>query len=193
MMLGFGGINYTVWFYMSWMPGYLETERHVSIANTGWMATLPFFCGAIGMMASGMIADRLIRRGIPPIRSHKILLVVGLTTSALCTLLVVRAASAMGATLAIGMALFFIYIAGNSGWGLVQSMAPPHLVGSVGSIQNFGSFICASFAPVIAGWLLDHTHSFRLSLASCSVVAILGALSYLLVVKDPIPMPGANG
>jgi MFS transporter, ACS family, L-galactonate transporter len=56
----------------------------------------------------------------------------------------------------------------------------------VATIQNFGSFVCASFAPVITGWLLDRTHSFHLTLVICSMVSILGALSYLLIVKDPI-------
>jgi cyanate permease len=85
------------------------------------------------------------------------------------------------------MALFFTYLAGNSGWGLVQSIAPSGIVASVGTIQNFGSFVCASFAPVLTGWLLDRTHSFHLTLVICSMVSILGALSYLLIVKDPIP------
>ena len=191
MMLGFGGINYTVWFYMSWMPGYLEAERHVSVAATGEIAVVPFLCGAFGMVVSGIIADRLIRSGIAPIKSHKILLVVGLTCSAMCSLLVIHAPGPLSAALAIGMALFFIYIGGNSGWGLVQSMAPPPLVGSVSSIQNFGSFVCASFAPILAGWLLDRTHSFYLSMASCSLVAVSGALSYIFIVKDSIRMPAA--
>ena len=54
------------------------------------------------------------------------------------------------------------------------------------TIQNFGSFVCASFAPVLTGWLLDRTHSFRITLGICSMVSILGAISYLLFVKKPI-------
>ena len=186
MMLGFGGINYTVWLYMSWMPNYLEAEHHVSVAKTGMIAVIPFSCGAVGMLLSGIIADLLVRNGIPPIRSHRTLLVIGMTCSAACTLLVPYVPGATGAAFAIGMALFFNYLAGNSGWGLVQSIAPRGIVGSVATIQNFGSFVCASFAPVITGWLLDRTHSFHLTLVICSMVSILGALSYLLIVKDPI-------
>jgi sugar phosphate permease len=186
MMLGFGGINYTVWLYMSWMPNYLEAEHHVSIAKTGMIAVIPFSCGAVGMLLSGITADLLVRNGIPPIRSHRTLLVIGMTCSAACTLLVQYVPGATGAAFAIGMALFFTYLAGNSGWGLVQSIAPRGIVGSVAAIQNFGSFVCASFAPVITGWLLDRTHSFHLTLVICSIVSILGALSYLLIVKDPI-------
>jgi len=186
MMLGFGGVNYTAWLYMSWMPNYLEAAHHISIAATGAIAIIPFFCGGVGMFTSGVIADFLVRRGVPPIHAHRRILVTGMTCSALSTLLVPHIPGALGAACGIGMALFFIYVAGVSGWGLVQSMAPAAIVASVGTIQNFGSFVCASFAPIITGWLLDRTHSFDLTLDLCSLVTLLGALSYLFIVKDPI-------
>jgi MFS family permease len=192
MMLGFGGINYTVWLYMSWMPNYLESERHASVAATGIIGVIPFAFGAVGMLLSGIIADFFVRRGTPPIRTHKTLLVTGMTCSAICTLLVSYIPGAVGAAIGIGTALFFIYLAGNSGWGLVQSMAPARVVGSVAAIQNFGSFVCASFAPVITGWLLDRTHSFRLALVICSLVSLLGALSYIFIVKNPIVVDGVK-
>ena len=84
------------------------------------------------------------------------------------------------------MALFFTYVAGNSGWCLVQVIAPANIVGSVATIQNFGSFICASFAPILTGWLLDRTHSFHLALVICAVVSLLGAFSYFFFVRQPM-------
>jgi MFS family permease len=168
------------------MPNYLEADRHLSVAATGTMAIIPFFWGGVGMFVSGLIADSFIRHGVPPIKSHRAILVTGMTCSAISTLLVPHIPGAMGAACGIGMALFFTYLAGNSGWCLVQAIAPSGVVASVGAIQNFGSFVCASFAPVVTGWLLDQTHSFQLPLVICSMVSILGALSYLLIVKHPI-------
>src|SRR5258708_32990577 len=133
------------------------------------------------MVVSSIIGDLLVSNGIPPIRSHRTLLVIGMTCSAACTLLVQYVPGATGAGFGIGMALFFTYLAGNSGWGLVQSIAPSGIVGSVATIQNFGSFVCASFAPILTGWLLDRTHSFHLTLVICAAVSLLGALSYLLI------------
>ena len=185
MMLGFGGINYTVWLYMSWMPNYLEAERHSSVAATGTIAIIPFLFGAAGMFLSGVIADFLIRRGVPPIKSHRALVATGMTCSAISTLLVPYIPGAVGAACGIGMALFFTYLAGNACWCLVHVIAPRGVVGSVAAIQNFGSFVCASFAPVITGWLFDRTHSFHIPLVICALVSILGALSYVLLVKQP--------
>jgi len=138
------------------------------------------------MLLSGFIADFLVRHGVRPIRAHKSLLVTGMTCSGLSTLLVPYIHGATAAACGIGMALFFIYLAGNSGWGLVQSIAPAGIVASVGTIQNFGSFVFASMAPILTGWLLDRTHSFHLTLTICCLVTISCALSYVFIVKDPI-------
>jgi MFS-type transporter involved in bile tolerance (Atg22 family) len=106
--------------------------------------------------------------------------------SALSTLGVAYAPTATGAVAFVSAAIFFIYFAGNAGWGLAQALAPLHMVASVSAIQNFGSFICASLAPIITGALLDYTHSFRIALMICSLATTLGALSYWFIVKDRI-------
>jgi sugar phosphate permease len=186
MMLGFGGVNYTTWLYLSWLPGYLQAARHLTIARTGWVAVIPYLFATIGSVVSGAAVNRLIRRGYAPIVACKILIVGGMFCSALSTLGVAHAATATGAVACVSIALFFIYFAGNSGWGLAQAMAPAHMVASVSAIQNFGSFVCASLAPIITGWLLDHTHSFNIALMICSLATTLGALPYWFIVKDRI-------
>jgi cyanate permease len=186
MMLGFGGINYTTWLYLSWLPGYLQAERHLTIARTGWVATIPYLFGTIGSLISGGAANRLIRRGVDPIRANKVLIVSAMFCSALSTLGVAYAPTAAGAVVCVSVAIFFIYFGGNCGWGVVQAMAPAYMVASVSAIQNFGSFVCASLAPIITGWLLDYTHSFHIALMICSLATSLGALSYWFIVKDRI-------
>ena len=186
MMLGFGGVNYTTWLYLSWLPGYLQAARHLTIARTGWVTIIPYLFGTIGSVVSGGAVNGLIRRGYAPMVACKVLIVGGMFCSALSTLGVGYAPTATGAVACVSIALFFIYFAGNSGWGLAQAMAPAHMVASVSAIQNFGSFVCASLAPIITGWLLDHTHSFNIALMICSLATTLGGLSYWFVVKDRI-------
>jgi len=186
MMLGFSGVNYTAWLYLAWLPGYLEAAHHLSLAKTGWMAAIPFLMGSAGMLISGWVADALVRRGADPLRSRKLLVVSGMVCSAACTFAVTRAASSGSAVAIIGMALFFIHFAGTSAWGLVQVAAPARLVGTVGATQNFSSFLFASIAPLLTGWILDRTHSFQIALVVCACVTFLGALAYLGLVRRPM-------
>jgi MFS family permease len=178
MMLGWGGVNYTVWLYLAWLPGYLQVQRHLSLARSGWVAALPFLAGALGMFASGTLSDRLARSGLPLTTIHRHNLVFGMIVSAASTFVVAQSRSTTQAVAGISMALFFIHFAGTSGWGYVQAVSPLRYVASLGALQNFASFMIASAAPVLTGWLLDRTHSFTIALGVCSAVTLLGALSY---------------
>ena len=178
MMLGWSGINYTVWLFLAWLPGYLQEQRHLSIAKSGWVAALPFIGGAFGMLASGVVSDARARAGTSLTRVHRSHLVFGMIASAASTYFVAYSSSTAQAVAGISVALFCIHFAGTSGWGYVQAVSPLRYVASLGALQNFASFMVASAAPVVTGWLLDRTHSFSLALGVCSAVTLLGALSY---------------
>ena len=178
MMLGWGGINYTAWLYLAWLPGYLQEQRHVSLARSGWLAAVPFLCGAAGMLLSGILSDTLIRGGGSLALVHRRNIVAGMVLSAISTLAVAHASSTTQAVVGVSLALFCIHFAGTSGWGYVQAVSPAAHVASLGALQNFSGFLIASAAPVVTGWLLDRTHSFTAALAICSAVTLLGALSY---------------
>jgi cyanate permease len=101
-----------------------------------------------------------------------------MVVSAISTLAVAHSGSTIGAVAGISFALFFIHFAGTSGWGYVQTVSPGHYVASLSALQNFASFMIASTAPVLTGWILDRTHSFSISLSLCGAITLLGALSY---------------
>jgi hypothetical protein len=68
----------------------------------------------------------------------------------------------------------------------VQVLVAEHKVASVAAIQNFGSFVFASFAPIVTGWVVDTTHSFNLALVIAAGVTFAGALCYFFIVKTRI-------
>ncbi|MGI4758078.1 MAG: MFS transporter [Janthinobacterium lividum] len=178
MMLGFGGVNYTAWLYISWLPGYFQAERGLSLAKSGWFAAIPFLAGAAGMLASGFCADALVARGLRLTSIHRAQIVLGMVLSAAASLFASRSTSTSAALLSISFAFFWIQFGGTSGWGYVQAVSPPHLTAALGALQNFASFLIASAAPVLTGMIVDRTHSFTLAFATCSAVTLLGALSY---------------
>ena len=53
MIGGFCGANYCIWIYTAWLPQYLEIQFHVTVANSGWIGSIPFLCGAAGSIITG--------------------------------------------------------------------------------------------------------------------------------------------
>jgi MFS family permease len=186
MIFGFMGVIYMVWLYLTWLPAYLEHERHLSIAKTGWVVSIPYLFGTLGMLSSGFVADGLMARGIAPIRSRKWPICTGLIFAAVFT---VPAAYTPNTTLAIvylSLAMYFINMASGGAWALVSVAAPRHLVASLGSIQNFGGYFGGSFAPFITGVVVEQTHSFVDAFLISAGVSFAAALVYIFVVRAPI-------
>lgn len=186
MIFGFMGVIYMVWLYLTWLPAYLEHERHLSIAKTGWIVSIPYLFGTLGMLSSGFVADGLMARGVAPIRSRKWPICTGLIFAAVFT---VPAAYTPNTTLAIvylSLAMYFINLASGGAWALVSVAAPRHLVASLGSIQNFGGYFGGSFAPFITGVVVDRTHSFVNAFLISAAVSFAAALVYMFVVRVPI-------
>ena len=186
MIFGFMGVIYMVWLYLTWLPAYLEHERHLTIAKTGWVVAIPYVFGTLGMLSSGFIADGLMAHGMAPIRSRKWPICSGLIGAAVFT---VPAAYTPTLTLAIvylSLAMYFVNMASGAAWALVSVAAPRHLVASLGSIQNFGGYFGGSFAPFITGLVVDQTHSFVNAFLISAGVAFAAALVYMFVVRVPI-------
>ncbi|WP_027796930.1 MFS transporter [Paraburkholderia acidipaludis] len=186
MIFGFMGVIYMVWLYLTWLPAYLEHERHLTIAKTGWVVAIPYVFGTLGMLSSGFVADGLMARGMAPIRSRKWPICSGLIGAAVFT---VPAAYTPTLTLAIvylSLAMYFVNMASGAAWALVSVAAPRHLVASLGSIQNFGGYFGGSFAPFVTGLVVDQTHSFVDAFLISAGVAFAAALVYMFVVRVPI-------
>jgi MFS family permease len=186
MVVGFMGVVYMVWLYLTWLPGYLEHERHLSIARTGWVVVIPYLFGALGMLCSGKVADVLLARGVGAIASRKWPMAAGLVGGAVFTLPAAYTPSLTLAVVYISLAMFCINYASSTAWMLVTAAAPSRQVASLGSIQNFGGYFAGSFAPIVTGFVLDRTGSFVNALLISAAVAAVAAVALVVLVRNPI-------
>jgi MFS family permease len=182
MVLGFFGEVYMGWVYQAWLPGYLEIERHMSIAKTGWVAAIPFACGIIGSVGSGWLSDTLAARGMSPINSCKVPVVIGLTGMAAFTIVTALTPSTLVAVTAVSVALAFSGMAGAMCWALASVAAPKHCTASLGAIQNCGGYIGGALAPAITGLIVQDTGSFVPALLFSSALGLASALVYVFMV-----------
>ncbi len=189
MVLGFAGALYLIWLYLTWLPGYLRIQHHMTTLQVGFAASVPFIFGCLGSLVGGGFSDRLAARGISPINSRKLPIAAGLIGMALFT---VPAALSHDGNVAVGciaLAMFCGAAATANAWALVTATAPSTYVASLGSIQNFGGYFGGSFAPVITGYVVDKTGSFTLPLLIGAAIAVASAFVYLVVVQEPISTP----
>ena len=102
-------------------------------------------------MGQRPVVDALARRGYDQAKTRKTAIVIGLVLSALGTCWW-QSSTPPRRWFYLHGAVFLRSFCGTSAWGLVQVMVAEHKVASVAAIQNFGSFVLPSFAPIVTGW-----------------------------------------
>jgi sugar phosphate permease len=187
MIFGFFGVIYVTWVYNSWLPVYLEQDRHLSIANTGIVAAIPFLFGVVGSILGGRLNDWLVTRGMSPMNSRKYPMAGAMVATAGFTTLAALTPSITVAVIAISISLFLLYIASTSAWAMAPVAAPAHCTASLGAVQNFGGYIGGALAPMVTGFILQGTGSFTAALLVGAAVARVAAVGYVIIVRDPVP------
>lgn len=185
IMLGQAGYLYIYYVFATWLPGYLVLQHHLSVLTTGVVGMLPFLAGTVCSILGGWAADRLIAAGRRVTLVRKGFAVGGLFAA---TVFTIAGAYSPEAMLAITFLTLSVASLGFS-TAAVNSMpidaAPPHIVSSLVSLQNFGGNLGGSFAPIVTGLLVSASGDFTIPLlVAAGVALVFGCGSYGLIVGD---------
>lgn len=186
MIIGFFGTVYLTWIYTAWLPNYLEKQRHMSIAASGWASAIPFVFGVVGALWGGWLVDWLARRGLSPINSRKYPMTVSLIGMAACTLAAAYIPSNTGAIAFISAAMFLGYVSSSTAWAMASVAAPSNYTGSLGAMQNFGGYLGGALAPTITGLIVQSTGSFVPALIVGAAIGVVSGVGYFVVIQGPI-------
>lgn len=185
-VIGSFSIQFTVWVYVTWLPGYLERSLGLTLKDMGWIASIPYLAGTVGVLMGGMLSDQFVRRGMSAISARKMPIVIGALMAAcfVATIPFMHGVPVIITLLSLGY--FFSQIPQSSLWTLASEVAPKGKVASMGSIQCFGGFSGASMAPFVAGMVLEKTGSFTGVFLLGAGMLCVGAISYGLFVRKRI-------
>jgi len=190
MMLGFFCLNYVIYFFITWFPSYLVDARHFDLLKLGVFGVLPALVAMPGGWIGGLVSDSLVRRGKSLTVARKVPLVGGMLFASVIALAVVVPSAAMALAL-LSVCYASLTFAAASVWSLPADVAPtPAHVGSIGGIQNFASNLAGVLGATTTGVLIGATGgSYVAALVLSGAFAIVGALSYLLIVGPIEPLP----
>jgi ACS family hexuronate transporter-like MFS transporter len=170
------------WFYLFWLPRYLQGTFHLSLSESGPPIVVVYVISCFGSVGGGYISAFLLKRG----RSHN---TARKTAMLICALAVVPVLYAPYATnLWVVVALVGLAAAAHQGWSanlftLPSDTFPKVAVGSVVGIGGMvGSLGGVLFQP-LTGYIVKTTNSY----IPLFIVAGLTYVTALLVVQALSP------
>ncbi|MCG2614855.1 MFS transporter [Terrimonas sp. NA20] len=76
-----------VWYFcLFWLPGYLQEESGLTLAQVGMFGWIPFLFADLGAIGTSAWSDKLVRKGYEPLKARKKMLTTVAFFSPLCIL-----------------------------------------------------------------------------------------------------------
>jgi ACS family D-galactonate transporter-like MFS transporter len=171
----------TLFFFMTWFPTYLVTEKGMTLIKSGIYGSIPYMGAIAGVLVGGFWSDWMLKKGYSVTMSRKLPTITGL----LLSISIIGANYTNDFTTVItfmSVAFFGQGIASAIAWALLSEIAPKELLGMSGSVFNVAANLGGTTSPMVVGFIVSYTHSFIAALIYAACLACIGALSYIFIV-----------
>jgi ACS family glucarate transporter-like MFS transporter len=181
-----GCLVYTVYLYMSWLPNYLQTARHVSILRSGFYTAIPFFVASAVCILANWAGDRLmsadaVRGGN---RRYLVALCLLLTAAGVAIPFVQPLA---GVIVLVSIAVSFAHVGPAANGALVGDLLrSPGDAGRAFAFLVLGGNTFGLLAPIVTGYVVEATGSFNSAFVAAGVLALVGAVAALTLARGTI-------
>jgi MFS transporter, ACS family, D-galactonate transporter len=177
--LGLFCTNYFWYFLLTWLPPYLETERHFSKQKMAWFGSAAYFAVALSCIFSGWMTDRLIARGGTATAVRKSFAGVGLLFSTLILPVCIIQNDRLAMLLLMLACLSYGLFTANL-FAITQTLAGPRAAGKWTGMQNGFGNLAGVAAPWLTGFIVQQTGRFYLAFVVAAAIVLLGAVFFVL-------------
>jgi len=186
LMLSQGCAVYTQYFFLTWLPNYLQTERGMSMLKSGALMALPFVGAVILTVLLGKLSDSLLteasarsggrrRMGALLMLFGSVILLTPLVDNVYLVLgLITIALAGVASAVALNIALI---------GDLLRTSADS---GRATGLLILGGNIFGILAPIVTGYVVQATGRFDMAFVVAGALLVLGSLAVFLLARKPI-------
>lgn len=171
--------GYFLFFFMTWLPGYLEDKYGLALTSVGLFSVLPWLSAALLLWLFGRWSDYLLKT-TGRLRVARSYLIAGSQFVAALAVIPV----ALTDDLTVAIAGITVAVAASMGanaayYAVNVDIAPQRAATALG-IMDFAFAVAGFLAPAITGWVLNLRGSFTDGFLLMSMLALSSVVTVLL-------------
>ncbi|HUB49570.1 MAG TPA: MFS transporter [Acetobacteraceae bacterium] len=182
---------YSLYLYLSWLPNYLQTERHVSMVHSGLFTSVPFLVGAVVIVVINWFGDFLLSPDSLRAGRRRNVVIICLVLTAAGMAIPFANSLALVVFLTI-LPVSFSNAATATNAALTSDLLySPNDAGRAFAFLVLGGNVFGLLAPIVTGYLVAATGSFVSAFVLAGVLALIGAGLSFGLTRFPIGREGA--
>ena len=181
-----GCLVYTGYLYISWLPNYLQTARHLSILNSGIYTAIPFLISTVVGVVANWAGDRLLTA--EAVRGGNRRYLVALSLLFMAAGLAIPFVQSLAAVITlITIAVSAAHVGPAANGALVADLLrSPSDAGRATAFLVLGGNSFGLLAPIVTGYVVAATGSFNAAFAVAGALALVGAVAALALVRGAL-------
>jgi ACS family glucarate transporter-like MFS transporter len=185
-------LSYGWYFYITWLPTYLQESRGVAIGKSALLSMLPLFLGGLGSLTCGLISGPVARLTNSVARTRKLMAYLGFTGASGLLIVSIHLANPVAAMVAMGFASFCNDLVMPGSWGTCMDVGGKYagtLSGTMNMLGNFGGAV----SPTAISFILHTTqNNWAATFYVSAAVYFCGSFFWLFM--DPVtPIEATEG
>jgi nitrate/nitrite transporter NarK len=179
------------YFYVTWLPSYLQDGRGLAISSSALLGILPLFCGGLGNPAGALLLKPMTRWTGSVAQARKVNAYLGFSLAAVFLVISTHVGNPLLAMLAIGFASFGNDLVMPGTWASAMDIGGKY-AGTVSGAMNMWGNIGGAMSPLAIGYILTWTHNnWNLTFYISAAVYLMGAVCWAFM--DPVtPLEGES-
>ena len=185
-------LAYGWWFYVQWLPSYLQQARGTTMQMGALLAGLPLLLGGVGCLVSAWAIPKLTKRFGSVSIARRIVAVTGFVGASSSIVIFTGISDPVQAMFVLGMAGFFNDFVMPAAWASTMDIGGRYSGTVSGAMNTLGSVAGASNALVV-GYLLSWTsNNWTLTFYISAGIYLIGAICWLFLDSHtPVEQPAA--
>jgi MFS family permease len=177
---------YTQYLFLTWLPSYLQTTRHLDIAHTGLFAAVPYAASVLLCIVVGRLSDQHLKKGGVGAGRRRNAVALAMLTGA--TILAVPFISSLaGLLLVFSITLAGIASTTSLNFALLNDLLPGSRdVAKAMAFVVVGGNIFGMIAPIATGYVVASTGNYDWAFGIAGLLLLVGATVVLTMTRSPM-------
>jgi MFS family permease len=187
-----GCINYTSYFFLAWLPGFLQAAYGLTVMQAGAYTAVPFALSTVLSIALSYGCDRVLSTKALFEGKRRYAVALGALLSA--TIILTPYVGSVGlATVVLTVSLTCNTFAQSMNFALANDrLRSPGDVGRTYAFFTLGGITFGILGPIVTGYLVALTGDFKVALVLCGALSVIAVLLVTLMTRRPLGEDAAN-
>jgi MFS family permease len=185
-------VSFCFYFYITFLPQYLNDQFQVNYRESQWMAGLPLLLGGFACLAGGVLSDHAIRRTGSRRWGRSLVPVLAWSAAGACAFAVPQLGSASGVVFVLAAGFACQDLGVPAMWSLPVDMGG-RFAATLGGWMNTAGALGGMLSPLIAAKMAI-AHGWNSTFIVFGSVYFVGALAWLVIdASRPISSSAKRG